>query len=56
MEQEIINGEVVITTKVDLATYVDSKRKELEFIQTGINDLNTKANQIIAELQSLIEE
>jgi hypothetical protein len=54
MEQIIIDGEVVQTTKIDLATFIAAKQFELQEYQASIEGMTNRANAIIEELQALI--
>jgi hypothetical protein len=50
---EIINEEVVTTTKEPLADYIARKKSELDMVQMEINQNTSRANAIITELEAL---
>ena len=53
--KEIINNEVVITTKVDLGEFIEQKQQELTIISEQINSLSQRQNTILEELSKLIK-
>jgi len=54
MEKEIINGELITTTKEDLGNYIDNKKAELVMLEEQIIDFKTKADAILEELEGLV--
>jgi hypothetical protein len=52
----IVNGKVVQTTEIDLATYIQRKRGELEMLGSQISMLKTRQEDVITELESLIPQ
>lgn len=53
--KEIINNEVIITTKVDLGEFIEQKQQELTIISEQINSLSQRQNTILEELSKLIK-
>jgi hypothetical protein len=52
----IVNGKVVQTTEIDLATYIQRKRGELEMLDSQISMLKTRQEEVITELESIIQQ
>jgi len=54
MEQEIIDGQLIQTTAINLEDYIASKKREIEEIQINISYFTTQLNNTLNELNSLI--
>lgn len=52
---ELINGEVVITNRIDLQEFVSQKNKELEMIGMEIVSAQSRQQAILSELEDLIK-
>lgn len=54
MDIKLENNEVVQTTKIDLVEFVNSKKSEIESLDSIIGDLIEKKKNILADLEKLI--
>jgi hypothetical protein len=54
MEKEIINGELITTTKQDFGNYLTAKKAELVMLEEAISDFKSRANVILEELEGLV--
>jgi hypothetical protein len=53
--KEIIDSEVVITTKVDLGEFVAERRASLDFIDEEMSNLKKRQEAILLELSNLLK-
>lgn len=51
---EIINGQVVQTTTISLAEYIEQKKSELEFHQNQLVQTQYQIDRLLTELSELV--
>ena len=52
---ELVNEEVVITRKIDLASFVAKKREYLEKLEREEAEIKLRKENILSELENLIK-
>lgn len=51
---ELKDGKIITTTEVDLTKYLESKNREVEFINRQIASLQEQLATVLADLSSLV--